>query len=242
MCLAKPREEVEYAADQLKSIRQDLTVQQVESPFSAAVYEFHTRIAVVANHLPELGQCLNHVRSLHAKGIIGPQEEYSAICAVEEIKPPHNCDAKVEFAAYRILYSGLMGKHDDDVATEVARLDTSIWTHPFVSHAIKVVTNKHNGVMFRQLLHSAPSALYQRLMTLFLPKLRLEWIRTVVMGHHDFIPEATLVSYLALETVHEARSLFAPVLGSLWKQGLNGRDCRVRLITFVDELTNQRSS
>jgi hypothetical protein len=244
MCLGKLRDDLEYSADQIKSIRQDLTVQHVESPFSAAVYEYHTRVAVVAGHLAELGQCLNHVRALHAKGIFGPREEYASICAAPHVVPPANCDVKLEFAAYRILYSGLMGKHDDDVANEIGRLeasgDESVWRHPFIDHAIRTVTSKHNAVVFQGLLASAPTVLYGRLMALFLPKLRLEWIRTVVTGFVDFLPEGVLATYLGLDSAQEAKSLLAPVLGSLWKQGINCRECRSRLTSFVDELTNQR--
>jgi hypothetical protein len=248
MCLAKSRDDIEFTADQIKSIRQDLTVQQLESAFSAAVYEFHTRVAVLAGHLAEIGQCLTHVRSLHAKGILGPpRAEFEAVCTNAYLLPPAACpDVSVEFAGYRILYSGLMGKHDDDVANEIARLEAThnaqVWQHPFISHAINAVTNKHNAVVFRKMVSAAPTPLYGRLMSLFLPKLRLEWIRTLVSGFVDFVSEEALVEYLGLESGEEAQGLLEPVVGaSMWKKGIHCRDCRARLTNFVDELTHQRT-
>eukprot|EP00908_Phaeocystis_cordata_P011752 Transcript_22704.p1 GENE.Transcript_22704~~Transcript_22704.p1 ORF type:complete len:301 (+),score=124.99 Transcript_22704:888-1790(+) len=70
-----------YACEQLKAIRQDLTVQHLTdecSRFAVQVYEAHARLALRAADFGEFSQCQAQLVPLHARGLSRHRDEFVA--------------------------------------------------------------------------------------------------------------------------------------------------------------------
>lgn len=105
-----------YACDQLKSIRQDLTVQHIKNEFTVTVYEVHAHIALEKRDLGEYNQCQTQLRGLYQQKIGGKREE---------------------FTAYRILYF-IYTCSRTDMNDVLADLTTADKQTPAVKHALEV--------------------------------------------------------------------------------------------------------
>jgi hypothetical protein len=120
-----------YACEQLKSIRQDLTVQHLASDgprarFALAVYEYHARLALMASDGGEFGQCQAQLVPLHAAGL----STHAA-----------------EFGAYRLLHC--MAVRGSSVAEElrsvVGGLRREEQSAPAVAQALRMVVCMQTG-------------------------------------------------------------------------------------------------
>ncbi|KAK4687868.1 SAC3 family protein LENG8/THP3, partial [Tremellales sp. Uapishka_1] len=133
----KSEHKYNYALDQLKSMRQDLTVQRIKNDFTVQVYEIHARIALEARDLGEYNQCQSMLRHLYELGIKGHPEE---------------------FLSYRIIYL-LHTRNRSDMATLLAQLTPKEKSDPGVHHALQVHASlaTSNYVRFFRLFESAPN-------------------------------------------------------------------------------------
>ncbi|TKA71809.1 hypothetical protein B0A55_06925, partial [Friedmanniomyces simplex] len=105
-----------YACDQLKSMRQDLTVQHIQNELTVKVYESHARIALEMKDLGEYNQCQTQLRALYKLNITGKSEE---------------------FTAYRILYT-VYTCNRTDMNNLLADLTLADKQKPAVQHALQV--------------------------------------------------------------------------------------------------------
>ena len=125
-------EDFEWANEQLKSVRQDMTVQNIQNRFVIDVYETHARILLEHGDLDEFNQCQTMIRSLTEANVgdatLTKSDSIlsdSMACGFEGKIPlrellvqcPESAD---EFRGYAILYA-LVRNSSMDLKTELSR-------------------------------------------------------------------------------------------------------------------------
>ncbi|PRQ58968.1 hypothetical protein RchiOBHm_Chr1g0365011 [Rosa chinensis] len=162
-----------YKCDQLKSIRQDLTVQRIRNQLTVKVYETHARLALEVGDLPEYNQCQSQLKSLYADGIEG---------------------CHMEFSAYNLLCVILHSNNNRDLLSSMASLSDETKKHEAVKHALAVraAVTSGNYVMFFRLYKTAPN-LSTCLMDLYVEKMRFKAVSCMCRSYRPTIP----VSYVA---------------------------------------------
>eukprot|EP00727_Mastigamoeba_balamuthi_P008785 m51a1_g4529 hypothetical protein (493) ;mRNA; r:18222-20328 len=114
----KKNSNYEDACEQLKSIRQDLTVQHIADEFAIRVYECHARLSLQNNDIGEFNQCLTKLHELYKV-----HKQYRANLQ--------------EFLSYKILYSTYI-KSPGAIAASLLELKPKQRALPAVKHALEV--------------------------------------------------------------------------------------------------------
>ena len=180
---ARWREGVAYtwACPQLKSIRQDVTVQGVRDALAVDAYETHARVALEAGDLAEFNQCATALVVLHS--------EARARGAAAARNAP-------EFAAYRILYAAVVNAGLAGALRSVEPRDRASLP---VSHALRVVAAARAGdaAALAAAYDDAPR-MAPYLMDKLVPSTRCAAAGRIVSAFRPALPLTTAARWLGL--------------------------------------------
>ncbi|KAF6203459.1 hypothetical protein GE061_001790 [Apolygus lucorum] len=170
-----------YTFEQLKSIRQDLTVQGIRDALSVDVYETHARIALEMKDHAEFNQCQSQLRILHEE-VVDASEN------------------KIEFKAYGILYF-IFTKDFMELSTRLCSLTKEEKEDECVRHAVSLARAwmVGNHVRIFKLYKSAPK-MSSYLIDLFVGRERLAYFKVIMKAYRPSIPLDFVKSELELDT------------------------------------------
>lgn len=191
----KANQDYAHSCEQLKSIRQDLTVQAIKEEFTAEVYEVHGRLALENRDLSEFNQCQTQLFDLYQAGV--------------------RTASSLEFIAYRVLYFVYRAAHSD-LARLLVQLDAAARQSAPVAHALQVhaaLVADNYAAFFRLYLGAPNMAAY--LMDLFVDPMRRSAYRIISKACRSAVPIAWLQKQLAFDDAAECieflKELLAPI-------------------------------
>ncbi|XVE69024.1 hypothetical protein DITRI_Ditri09bG0116400 [Diplodiscus trichospermus] len=158
-----------YKCDQLKSIRQDLTVQRIRNQLTVKVYLTHMSVSLGK----KMFICQSQLKILYAEGIEG---------------------CHMEFSAYNLLCVIMHSNNNRDLLSSMSRLSDEAKKDKAVQHALAVraAVTSGNYVMFFRLYKTAPN-LNSCLMDLYVEKMRYKAVSCMSRSYRPQVP----VSYIA---------------------------------------------
>ncbi|KAF9435893.1 hypothetical protein BGZ76_005310 [Entomortierella beljakovae] len=184
------QENYAYICDQLKSVRQDLTVQRIKNEFTVAVYEIHARIALERGDLGEYNQCQTQLKALY------------------ELKIPGNV---MEFTAYRILYL-LHTRNPSDIIAMLRSLTAVQKDDSAVRHALKVRTalaSSNYQALFKLYLDAPNMGPF--LMDQFVDRERVQAMARICASYKPGVTLSSLAETLGYKSMEECLSFLKSI-------------------------------
>ncbi|KAL3098962.1 hypothetical protein niasHS_000950 [Heterodera schachtii] len=170
-----------YASDQLKSIRQDLMIQNIRKNFTVSVYETNARVALENRDREEFNQCQNQLKQLYKQVSSG-------------------CPNRWEFTSYRLLYYIYM-RETLDVAYLLDELVPEAIADECMGFALMVwdAWSMDNYIKLFRLYSKAPK-MTGYVMDMFIDRERTEFLITVLKAFRPDVSVAVLLNWLQFDT------------------------------------------
>ncbi|KAI1296547.1 Leukocyte receptor cluster member 8 -like protein [Halotydeus destructor] len=164
---ADPELSYVYLCEQLKSIRQDLTVQCIRDSFTVNVYETHARIALERKDQGEFNQCQSQLRVLYDE--VGGEN-------------------KLEFVGYLILYC-IFSENREEIQNVLQFLTEEECQHPIVAHALNVrkAWSLKNYFQLFKLFGTSPG-MSSYIMDWFICRERKNALKTIIRAYRPTLP------------------------------------------------------
>lgn len=225
-------EDFDWANDQLKAVRQDLTVQHLRNDFVLQVYETHARILLEHGDLNEFNQCQTMIRSLTdpnepnrsesegQEGSLRQRKNHAVPCYLRQMEEKED-----EFQGYSLLYSLVQNSPSDMIMT-LSRFHKrtnhknsgipAVARGSSIRHALKVVKAvMHNDYQtFFRLYESAPH-LSSYLMDFLVRRVRKAAYERIVASYRPTVGLERVREILAFADMEETRR-FLKKSGVVW--------------------------
>lgn len=198
-----------FACDQLKSIRQDLTVQGIRDSFTVEVYETHARIALEKSDMGEFNQCQTQLCDLY-----------------EELKDNTTAQRnRNEFLCYNILYC-IYTRALCELNNVVLYIKESNIKNECVDFALKTKDAwwLGNHVQLFTLYKIAPK-MASYLMDMFLPRERNNFYLAIAKSYRPTIPISTIQDQMAFDKLEDCLA-FLKAAGAVFTSNNENIDCK----------------
>jgi len=173
----------DYIADQFRSLRQDLTVQQIKNEFTARVYEENIRICLECDDINYFNQCQSQLMDLYRQGV------------VSENKP--------EFLCYRIIYYTL-GEANNDLNKALTGLSEQDFASKEIAFAMRLrhhYTTGNTKAFFQ--MYKRGFLLTRNLIEMFIHRIRILSLRIITKSFGEKISAQYLSELLGFDSVEK---------------------------------------